>query len=204
MPIECEFKWKAETADDFTCMLTAVKENFKGVVTGPVNILNQDFYLDTPQRIWGAHKTALRVRCANGNFEATAKTQTQMVNGKAVRQEETLPLPQARNVEQAIQTLEQQGSWLELPLQRINVIFSITNHRQVYNLSLEDSLYELALDDCLLSCAHRQQPLKEVELELKKGSEKEFSLFAGILQQKCGLSVPHKSKVETARTLLEE
>ena len=204
MPIECEFKWKAETADDFTRMLTAVKESFKGVITGPVKILNEDFYLDTPQHLWSAHKTALRVRCANGIFEATAKTQTQMVNGKAVRQEETLPLPKAPNVGQAIQTLAQQGTWLDLPLQGINVIFTITNHRQIYNLSLGDSLYELALDDCLLSCAHRQQPLKEVELELKKGREKEFSLFAGILQQKCGLNVPHKSKVETARTLLEE
>lgn len=76
MPIECEFKWKARSTEDFFRMLGVIKKYFTGHITGPVNILNQDAYLDTPQQLWSAHKTALRIRCANGRFEATAKSQT--------------------------------------------------------------------------------------------------------------------------------
>lgn len=204
MPIECEFKWKAHNTEDFSRMLGVIKKYFTGHITGPANILNQDAYLDTPQQLWSAHKTALRIRCANGRFEATAKSQTKMMNGKAVRQEETLSLHQAHNLPQALELLKTKSTWLGLPLAGVQMIFTITNRRQTYQLTSGADVYELALDDCLLEVAGRCKELKEIELELKKGNEEAFSLFAGILQKNCGLSVPEKSKVESARALLEE
>lgn len=204
MAIECEFKWKAHTQEDFSRMLDVINKNFTGHLQGPQKVLNQDYYLDTPSRQWSAHKTALRIRCANGVFEATSKTQTKMVNGKAVRQEETIPLASAGNIEDAVKLLEQKATWQGLPLAGVEVVFTISNHRQIYNLTSDDALYELALDDCQLTADIKQMPLKEIELELKRGSEKEFSAFALLLTEKSGLSVPEKSKVESARSLLEE
>lgn len=203
MAIECEFKWQAQTGQDFSRMLAAVKTCFKGSVQGPVEILNRDYYLDTPLQLWSQHKTALRIRCANGVFEATAKSQTKMIAGKAVRQENTLPLLQAQNIQEAMRLLEAKQSWQNLPLEGLKVVFCIINHRRIYNLLDKDSLYELALDDCQLRAGIQQKNLKEIELELKHGDEKIFSTFAAQLHRLSGLKIPDKSKVETARTLLE-
>ena len=204
MPIECEFKWKARTQEDFSRMLQVVREHFPGLVNGPLAVLNEDFYLDTPQGVWSAHNTALRLRCANGRFEATAKSQTKMVDGKAVRKEETLPLPAAANITQALKMLQGKGAWLGFPVEKLEIVFTITNHRRIYNLTDANAVYELAFDDCILSVSGRQIELKEIELELKTGDEKIFSSFAGVLKQKSGLNAPEKSKVESARALLED
>ena len=140
----------------------------------------------------------------NGRFEATAKSQTKMVDGKAVRKEETLPLPAAANITQALKMLQGKGAWLGFPVEKLEIVFTITNHRRIYNLTDMNAVYELAFDDCILSACGRRKELKEIELELKAGDEKIFSSFAGVLKQKSGLNAPEKSKVESARALLED
>ena len=60
---------------------------------------------------------------------------------------------------------------------------------------------ELALDEGVLLGGGKEQPLCEVEVELKEGSEAAVIAFAEVLAAELGLVPEHKSKVARARAL---
>ena len=201
MSIETEFKWRAAAPADFDKMLSAVR-TLTGRALPPVQILHiLDAYADTPDEALSAQKIAMRVRCTDGAYEATLKTKTRLENGKAVRREETLPLPQAHTPEEALAALSARRTWQGVDVAKLEVKFYIQNNRRVYALALADAIYELALDEVQIRAGERRQNMLEIELELKAGAAADFCAWAQKLGKISGLKAPEYSKVATATAL---
>ena len=70
-------------------------------------------------------------------------------------------------------------------------------------LELPGCTAELALDEGVLLGGGKELPFREVEVELKEGSEEAVIAFAEALAAELGLVPEHKSKVARARALAE-
>ncbi len=199
--MEVEFKWKADCPRAFYKMHRAL-ESLGSV--GPAQRWKlRDVYLDTPQGDLGAKKIAFRLRCSNGKWEATFKTKTAVVNGKAVRREETLPLPAATSFAQALHLLHTKKRWKNLPLQQLSPLFEIRNHRITRSFVMPRFSAEVAFDNCRIIVGKQRVLFKEIEMELKRGRVFALEKAALFLTQKSGLLYSDRSKIKTAIALLQ-
>lgn len=201
--MEQEFKWEANAPRSFARMLRAASKILGGnKLDKPRKLHITDTYLDTATGALGKQKIALRVRCTDGKYEATYKTKTELRNGKAVRREETLPLPRAHSYAQALNALAAKKIWDGLALENLFALFVIKNKRTAYILRPDkQTSAELSLDDCRILSGGRTLLMKEIELEFKSGNEKSFALFARDLTRISGLIPARVSKVKTAASL---
>ena len=71
-------------------------------------------------------------------------------------------------------------------------------------LELPGCTAELALDEGVLLGGGKELPFREVEVELKDGSEEAVTAFAEALAAELGLLPEHRSKVARARQLAQE
>ena len=71
-------------------------------------------------------------------------------------------------------------------------------------LELPDCTAELALDEGVLLGGGKELPFREVEVELKEGSEEAVTAFAESFATELGLVPEYKSKVARARQLVQE
>lgn len=202
--LETEFKWDANTPRAFAHMLRTVRQNIaEKFLPEPIRLRIEDVYLDAADGSFAELKIAFRVRCCDGKWEATFKTRTEIKNGKAVRREETLPLPTAKNLKDALRLLNDKKHWQGLNLCGLIPLFTIRNRREIRLIPLAHGTAELAFDTCTLLVAGRQTKMKEIELELKQGRTEELETLAQRLTQRSGLSYVRVSKVKTAMGLLK-
>ncbi len=162
----------------------------------------QDTYLDHISRDLSSQKIALRVRNTGGNWEATFKTRTEIINGKAVRREETLPLVHTTTLAEALKELARKGRWQKIDVTQLVPQFVISNKRSVFNLSYQGALLEIALDNFAILVAGRKLTSKEIEIELKRGNEKSLEKFVQLFEAYTHLKRAKISKVKTAELLL--
>lgn len=198
--METEFKWDANAPRAFARLLRAVKASARVEDVRRLHI--RDVYLDHADRSFEDNKIAFRVRCVNGTFEATFKTRTEIVNGKAVRREETLPLPGATNIAQAMALLNRKQTWHGLNVAGLVKRFEIRNRRQARNVFFDGAAFELAFDTCDILVCGRVVKMKEIELELKCGAAEKLDALAALLSRESGLPAMKCSKVKTACALL--
>lgn len=200
--MEKEFKWDASSRGAFKQFEEAL-----GAIVGalpPAQICHiTDRYLDNEREEFSKRKIALRIRCQNGRFEATLKSKTSLQNGLACRQEETLPLEESLRFAQALKKLQAKHTWRTLPLEGLNVRFMIKNRRKTYTVQYGGAVCEAALDSYIIYAAGRQLTKREIELELKKGSEKDFAELVQNINKKTVLKPCIKSKVASAEELLK-
>ena len=196
--IEQEFKWNAGEPRAFERFLAALKKECESVFSrGKVRIT--DYYLDDEQGTLSARKIALRIRHSGQKWEATCKSRSQVKNGLAVRQERTLPLPQARSIKSALRALREQNAWKELPKEEVlHVRFKICNLRRVYMAIYKNCACEAALDNYVTLASGHQLRRKEIELELKKGSAENFRKLTQKLTKASLLKFAKISKVAGA------
>ena len=200
MATEIEFKWDANTPRAFYKMRGALERI--GVQVSSATRWNiTDVYVDTPARDFEKQKIAFRVRHANQNWEATFKTRTEIVRGKAVRREETCTLPGVKNVTQALEILQRKKIWKGLNLQNLFPLFTLKNRRETYWITYQKTHMELALDTCEILVCGRRVLFKEIELEYKSGTRKNFEELGAQLTQRSGLVRAQISKVKTALLL---
>ena len=201
MSTEIEFKWNANVPRSFYKMQRAVFSS--GVHVLPVqNLKITDTYLDTPMCDFETQKIAFRVRCVNQNWEATFKTRTEIVHGKAVRREETLKIPGVKSLTQALEFLRRKKMWKDLCVDNLQPLFVLKNQRQIQEIIGHQMQAELAFDTCEILVCGRRVYFKEIELELKKGAAMEFEKLAAQLTRASGLRQARISKVKTALSLL--
>lgn len=197
--LETEFKWDANAPR----ASARARQIFGalGKLSAPVCLQICDTYLDHADERFAKEKIAFRVRKVNQKWEATFKTRSEIKNGKAVRREETLVLPNVKNLAQALAFLTQKKMWKKLDVRELQKRFTIKNHRRAFNLVYKKCVAELALDDfCVLVCG-REVKMKEVELELKRGSMQDFEELAAQFTVKSKFAFSDISKVRTAETL---
>lgn len=162
-------------------------------------------YLDTRDRKLSRTGMAYRIRRTNGKaFEATIKSRGETVNGFSRRAEYTVPLEQAQpvlqgfapQVDQKLQTLLQEDELLPL----CTVEFT----RKVALLQLSAvTVVEAAVDTGTIKAGGKEALIGEIELELKKGQERELLRFTAELAQEIPLLPEERSKFSRGLALLE-
>lgn len=162
-------------------------------------------YLDTRDRKLSRTGMAYRIRRTNGKaFEATIKSRGETVNGFSRRAEYTVPLEQAQpvlqgfepQVDQKLQTLLQEDELLPL----CTVEFT----RKVALLQLSAvTVVEAAVDTGTIKAGSKEALIGEIELELKKGQERELLRFTAELAQEIPLLPEERSKFSRGLALLD-
>ncbi|MBO7237962.1 MAG: CYTH domain-containing protein [Elusimicrobiaceae bacterium] len=173
MGIEQEFKWDGAPRGAFGHFVQTLEEICGNISSGGT-VQITDYYLDNAAGQLAARKVALRIRYSNAKWEATCKRRSQIKNGLARRQERTLALPQARSIKSALKTLQQRQDWVGLKKETLQVRFIIRNCRQLFYIRYKSCACEAALDNYVTCCGKNRLRRKEIELELKKGSTRDF------------------------------
>lgn len=200
--IETEFKWDSNSPRAFARVLSAVRQVPSARLSAPRVLHICDTYLDTPEHFFEQNKIAFRVRNTDGVWEATYKTRTEVKNGRAVRREESLPLPGIKNLAQALSFLADKKKWDKLPLTGLKMLFALRNKRTSYDILFNGVEAELSLDNFMICVCGRRVLMKEAELELKKGQPDTLDELARQITQASGLAYARVSKVKTATALL--
>ena len=195
---ELEFKWDANFPRAFFKMHQAAAQ--LAHLSLPTDVSIFDTYLDHKDERFSCEKIAFRVRCCQHKWEATFKTKTQLVNGKAVRQEETLPL-KADSLQKSLALLARRKTWHNLDVTQLHARFSIRNKRRIYRVKIGHTEGELSFDNFAIYVCGRVVKMKEIEFEFKRGSMEEFEKFAHQITEKSGLKFAKISKVKTAESL---
>lgn len=179
---ELEFKFAASPADQ-----AQIQEEFGDFE----QIAMETTYFDTPARSLSAQRITLRRRLENGRVVCTIKTP---LSGRG-RGEWEMP----------------DGDWralfrlagVEQPPEPLEEVCAARFTRLAKKLCLPDCTLELALDQGVLLGGGREQPLCEVELELKSGDEAAAEAYARDFAAQHGLKTEKKSKFRRALALAE-
>ena len=188
MGAEYELKFKA-TPD----VLAGIREAFSGTEE---KIAMETTYYDTPSGSLSARRYTLRRRFENGVSVCTLKTP----KGKARGEWEV----ECASIENAIKSLVASGAPEELSQLTQEGLIPICGARFTriaQRISLPDGAVELALDEGVLMGGNREEPLCEVEVELKSGSMAMCDRFAEELSCRFSLKPEEKSKFSRALAL---
>ena len=193
--IEQEYKWQAKTPADFVKFKHALTDtDFRKSLS---NILIMDSYFDDAQATLAAKKAVLRLRSANGVYEAVYKTASEIKNGFVKRREETFPIF-AKSHTRALSQFKGlvRKNWPALG--PVKQLFIIKNKRQVLLLESPSFSAEVCFDDCNILVGEKNIKMFEIEMELKKGDAAMLAELAQRLTKASGLNYAQVSKVATA------
>ena len=154
-------------------------------------------YYDTPDGALSARYITLRRRMENAVSVCTVKTPI----GGHGRGEWEL---ECDDIHAAIPQLCKLGATEELLALTYGGIAPVCGakfNRKAKLLVLDKCAVEIALDQGVLLGGNRQLPIREVEVELKDGSEEAAVAFAAELAKEYGLTPENKSKFRRAQLL---
>ena len=157
-------------------------------------------YYDTPARALSPLHWTLRRRYENGKSVCTLKTPAP---GGARGEWET----ECPDILSAIPELCKLGAPIQLVAYTIDGVEQVCGAkftRLAKALELENCTVELALDRGCLMGGGQEAPLREVEVELKDGSEEAAIAFATALAEEFGLVPEHGSKYRRALALAQK
>lgn len=160
-------------------------------------IIMETTYLDTPDRALNARKWMLRLRRENDRVLCTVKTP---LSGGRRGEWET----EKASVQEALPELLRMGAPKELEglLQNgVETVCAARFTRLAKFITLGQTQVELALDWGVFLAGNREQPFWELEVELKKGEEKDAVVFAQNLAEKYQMTLEPKSKLQRALEL---
>lgn len=157
-------------------------------------------YYDTPDRFFSSKKWTLRLRQENDACIATLKTPAP----GGARYEYQCP---AADIRTALPLLMEQGAPAELAevdtLQLRPVCAARFTRRAAHVQFADDTVCELCGDVGALVGGSREEPLCEVELELKSGNADTVAAFAGELKERFSLRTEPLSKFARAAALVK-
>ena len=189
MGIEYELKFKAD------CQIQqAVLTRWPGKVT---EYEMETTYYDTPSGALSDRRITLRRHLENGTSVCTVKTP---VSGPGRGEWEV----NCDGITEAVPKLISSGapaSALAPASEGLIPICGARFHRTAVLLTLPDCTLELALDRGVLLGGLDEEPLCEIEVELKEGSPADADRFAGDLAEDFGLEREHSSKFRRALAL---
>ena len=188
MGTEFELKYRA-TAQVHAAILTVYPQ------LSPITM--ETAYYDDPNQNLSRRKWTLRRRLENGISVCTLKTPG---TGSRCGEWET----QCDTIENAISALSSLGAPPELAeyaAAGLHQICAARFTRLAGKVVLPQCTVELALDQGLLLGGNREEPLCEIEVELKSGSEEAATEFARQLAETYGLVPENRSKAQRAFTL---
>ena len=188
MGVEYEWKFSAEPET-----LSAIAEAYPGK---QAVFQMETTYYDTPTGALSARHYTLRRRLENGISVCTLKTPA-----GAARAEWEI---RCENIAEAITLLKNTdcpADFFTLVGEGVLPICAARFTRIAREIPLEKGGVELALDKGVLLGGGKEEPLCEVEVELKSGSAADCDLFAKTLAARFGLKLQPKSKFRRALAL---
>ncbi len=192
MGVEFELKYRADVQAQ-----EAIRNAYPGAWE---TIRMETTYYDTPQGDLSQRWYTLRRRMENEASVCTIKTPADGLGRGEWELEET-------DILHAIPELCKLGcpeDLLTLTREGVVAVCGARFTRQALTVRFGSSVLELALDSGILFAGSRQQPLCEVEAELKEGSREDAIRFGAILAKTYGLEPERKSKFRRALALREE
>ena len=184
---EYELKYQANPA-----VLEAIQGDFPGFHT----IAMETTYYDTPDGTLGRLHWTVRRRLENGVSVCTVKTN--LPDGSRGEWE-----VEAAEVAEALPRLVNMGAPEELLSHCAQGLLPTCGARFTRKAAMVcGGCCELALDSGVLLGGGKEEPLCEVEVEQKQGTDEETACFAKALAEKYGLVPQPKSKLARARALI--
>ena len=191
MGLEYELKFSADPAVQAQIQKT--------VGTDWVEYTMRTTYYDAADGALSARKWTLRHRLENGTHVCTLKTPA----GDARGEWEV----ECQRIEDAVERLCKLGApseLRELTSKGVQAVCGARFTRLAATVEAENAVLEVALDSGVLFAGERQEPLCEVEVELKSGNRAAADRFALEMAQEYGLRTLHASKFKRALALREE
>ena len=188
---EFELKFRADEAK-----IAAIAAKFHNFTA----ICMETTYYDTPARCLSPLRWTLRRRYENGKSVCTLKTPAP---GGARGEWET----ECPDILSAIPELCKLGAPIQLAACTVDGVEQVCGAkftRLAKTLVLENCTVELALDRGCLMGGGKEEPLTEVEVELKDGSEEAAVAFAAALAEEFGLIPEKGSKYRRALALAQK
>lgn len=160
-------------------------------------ILMETTYFDTPDGALSQRHITLRRRMENGVSVCTVKT-PDSPHGRGEWELEEM------DIQAAIPMLCKLGAseeLLELTKGGVTAVCGARFTRRAKLIELPECTVEIALDEGVLLGGGKELPLREVEVELKSGSEAVAVAYANALAAMYGLIPEEKSKFSRAQKL---
>jgi len=186
MSTEIELKLRIATQD-----IDAFKKHplFQEMIPQIIHL--QATYFDTPDQILRQNKVALRIREENGVLIQAIKTAGQSSGGLHQRREWEFEVaynsPDLTQLPNEVKNLFQN--------QTLEPVFNTNFKRTLWLIEGEEnSLIEICLDEGNIHCGHLNEPICEIELELKRGDVANIYEIASKFQSAVSLIPENKSK----------
>lgn len=154
-------------------------------------------YYDSEDHYFAQHKMGLRVRSKNDQYEITLKMQGDIVGGLHIRPEYNLSLantfPDFKQLVDHYQLQFEDNAILEKPLYPT---FSTDFKRNKWLIHFQNAEIEIALDQGIIKNQFGQDPICEIELELKQGNLNDLFKLLDTMPTKDGMWLSSLSKAQ--------
>lgn len=219
--MEIEFKYQA-TVDQGSELISDLSKKYGS----EVRILPMDaVYYDTEDRALRDIHVVYRIRTEGDQTVLTVKYgkgSDKATKGLYRRQEENIPVPADFKDKPGIDVLEDIPVYKEmdkavggqysdlmgvmLPLKKLVPVMDMKFTRRELDVPVGNNggSATVSYDNGFISAGGKQEPISEVEIELKEGSEAELTEFSEEIALKYGLSPGLKSKYARGIKLLNE
>lgn len=198
-----EIELKLAVASQIKTQLPHILSHFLIIETDEI-FLNNDYY-DTPDYWLASQKMGLRMRQQNGEFTLTLKTNGTVVGGLHSRPEYNLTLSNGQMDFEALITK------YNLPFDSqarydFRKIFSTDFQRQTWLIDYQNAHIELAFDQGEVKTGGKNQPICELEFELKQGELPQLTAFVSEFLNYCDtpLHFDSTSKAKRGYRLLQK
>ena len=136
-------------------------------------------YYDYPDHFLAKQKMGLRIRQEDQELTLTLKTNGEVVGGLHSRPEYNLPLTEKETPTNA--QLRELYPFEQLPRSTLQPIFSTDFNRTFWLVEFQQSNIEVAFDQGKIISGESEQPICEIELELKSGNVQDLFDFVETL-----------------------
>ena len=136
-------------------------------------------YYDYPDHFLAKRKMGLRIRQEDQELTLTLKTNGEVVGGLHSRPEYNVPLTKKETPTNA--QLRELYSFEQLPSSTLQPIFSTDFNRTFWLVEFQQSKIEVAFDQGKIIAGESEQPICEIEFELKSGNVQDLFDFVETL-----------------------
>ena len=136
-------------------------------------------YYDYPDHFLAKQKMGLRIRQEDQELTLTLKTNGEVVGGLHSRPEYNLPLTEKETPTNA--QLRKLYPFEQLPSSTLQPIFSTDFNRTFWLVEFQQSKIEVAFDQGQIIAGESEQPICEIEFELKSGNVQDLFDFVETL-----------------------
>ena len=136
-------------------------------------------YYDYPDHFLAKQKMGLRIRQEDQELTLTLKTNGEVVGGLHSRPEYNLPLTEKETPTNA--QLRELYPFEQLPSSTLQSIFSTDFNRTFWLVEFQQSKIEVAFDQGKILAGESEQPICEIEFELKSGNVQDLFDFVETL-----------------------